>query len=141
MPWFEDVTIGDFHDLGDYLFVAEEMIAFARQFDPQPHHIDPIAAQRSPYGGLVASGWFVTAIWMKRATATRAALASPEDPGAGPSPGFLDMRWPHPVRPGDRIRFTLTVTEGFNQRGEPVLRFTGQGLAFRRTPVPGGSAP
>jgi acyl dehydratase len=53
--WWEDFEVGDISDMGSYRFTAAEIVAFARQFDPQPFHTDPEAAARSPFGGLIAS--------------------------------------------------------------------------------------
>lgn len=154
MLWFEDYEIGQNHDLGSYCFTETEIIRFARKFDPQYFHVDPAAAATGPFGGLIASGWHTVAIWMKLLVASRLAHAQTADgrgPAGGPSPGFLDLKWPNPVRPGDNIRFTTTVTEtlvlphrpnfglirsrneGVNQRGEPVLSFIGQAMAERRS--------
>jgi len=155
MPWFEDLVIGSRQELGSHLFTEAEIIRFATKFDPQYFHIDPAAAATSPYGGLIASGWHTASTWMKLMVATLRARADQADeqgrrPAAGPSPGFLDLKWPNPVRPGDTIAYSTTLTEkvalrsrpqwglirsrneGVNQRGELVLSFTGQALIQRR---------
>lgn len=157
--WFEDFRIGARMDLGSYTFTEEEIIRFARKYDPQPFHVDPEAAKEGPFGGLVASGWHTAAIWMKLMIATRQKQPpTPDDsPQGGPSPGFFDMRWPKPVRPGDTISYTAECielvplksrpewgivrhrNEGFNQHGEMVFHFIGQGLMPRRDP--GGPLP
>ncbi len=160
MPWFEDIALGVRRELGSFLFTEADIIRFARQYDPQFFHIDPVAAQDGPYGGLIASGWHTTAVWMKLMVASwrlRAPSAAPADPErppprGGPSPGFLDLKWPNPVRPGDLVSYSSTTVEkvdlksrrgwglirsrneGVNQRGEPVLSFIGQGLIERRVP-------
>src|SRR5256714_9609289 len=69
--WFEDVPLGEKITLGSYTFTEENIIAFAKKYDPQPFHIDKEAALRSPYGGLIASGWHTALIWMKRMIAYR----------------------------------------------------------------------
>lgn len=158
MPWFEDMAIGVRQELGSYCFTAPEMIAFARKYDPQYFHIDAEAAAASQYGGLIASGWHNAAIWMKLMVATmRARPDEPAEggrrPSPGPSPGFLDLKWPNPVRPGDTIRYSTVLiekqelrsrpgwglirsrNEGVNQRGELVLSFIGQALVERRIPA------
>jgi acyl dehydratase len=149
--YWEDIELGQTLDLGAHTFTEEEIIAFARQFDPQPFHVDKAAAEASPYGGLIASGWHTAAVWMKRMIATREKLTRE---GAamtgGISPGFRDLRWLKPVRPGDTIRYSTMPTEkvtlksrpelgllrsrneGVNQHGETVFRFTGQALVPRR---------
>lgn len=159
MPWFEDIEIGTRMELGTYTFTEEEIVAFARKYDPQIFHTDPEAAKAGPFGGLVASGWHTTATWMKMMIRARAGHEEPADadgrkpPAGGPSPGFLDLKWPTPVRPGDAITYSSTVSEkldmrsrpdwgivrshnvGVNQNGETVLTFTGQGLVQRRIPA------
>ena len=158
MPWFEDIKIGSRLELGSHSFTAEEIIAFARKYDPQYFHVDEEAAKAGPFGGLTASGWHTSATWMKLMVRTR--LGTQEEPDAegrqppagGPSPGFLQMKWPNPVRPGDTITYASEVVAkidmktrpewgivrslntGVNQRGEPVLSFIGQGLIQRRHP-------
>ena len=69
--WFEDIEIGARRALGSYTFHEAEMIAFAKKYDPQPIHIDPEAAKKSLYGGLIASGWHTASVWMKLAVASR----------------------------------------------------------------------
>jgi acyl dehydratase len=159
MPWFEDLEIGTHRELGSYDFTEAEIIAFARKFDPQYFHVDPVRAAAGPFGGLIASGWHTVAIWMKlmvRAMQSRAGTdpAGGRLPATGPSPGFLELKWPHPVRPGDTIRYDTTMiakidlksrpnwgllrsrNEGVNQRGDLVLSFIGQALIERKGRVP-----
>ena len=158
--WLEDIELGNRIDLGAWVMHEAEMIAFARNYDPQPFHIDPGAAAKSHFGGIVASGWFTIACWMRAMITQRNAQAAkyekpePDAPGPkpqnGPSPGFINLAWPNPVRPGDVITFSATTAEkllmksrpgwgiirstneGFNQKGELVLRFTGQGMTATR---------
>lgn len=149
--YWEDVEIGARRELGDYTFSEEEIIRFARKYDPQPFHVDPQAAKRSIFGGIIASGWHTAAVWMKLAIADR------NKPGgkspllrAGVSPGYEDMRWLKPVRPGMRLTFSsqivgrvelksrpdfgiiLSRNEAHDDAGELVFRFTGKGLVQRR---------
>lgn len=151
MPWFEDMAIGTHEELGHYRFTEAEIIDFARKFDPQYFHVDPVAAAAGPYDGLIASGWHTVAVWMKLRVASMRTRATDGDaPAGGPSPGFLDLKWPNPVRPGDTIRFESTLSEkielrsrpswglirgrnqGFNQQGELVLSFIGQAFIPRK---------
>ncbi len=155
-PFFEDLAPGQTRDLGGYTFAADEIIRFAKQFDPQVFHVDPEAAKRSHFGGLCASGWHTAAVWMKlmvdfRRRAREATLARGERPGElGPSPGFKDLRWLKPVYAGDTISFASTFVEkrpsasrpgwglafhrntGDNQHGERVFEFTGAAFWERR---------
>lgn len=152
----ETLAPGATYDLGPYHFTRDEILAFARAFDPQPFHTDEEAARASHFGGLCASGWHTAAAWMNRLVAARQrgiaqARARGEAVAAsGPSPGFRNLKWLKPVYPGDTIRYAITVrevrpsrsrpgwgvihhgAEGVNQHGEPVLRFEGAWLAESR---------
>lgn len=156
MPYFEDMAIGRREELGSYTFTAERIILFARQFDPQPFHLDEEAGRQSLFGGLAASGWHVGSVGMKllvekRRRASEAARAAGEpDPAWGPSPGFKDLRWVRPVMAGDTLSyFSETValrasssrpewgimqgqTQATNQRGELAYSFIGTVFAPRR---------
>lgn len=145
--WFDDWEVGEVHDYGSYTVTEEEIVAFARQFDPQPFHIDPEAAKASPYGGIIASGWHTGALWMRMHFD---AQIGERNPAAIGSPGLLELRWVKPVRPGDTLRCRSTVIEKvelrsrpdrgivrsrqevFNQNGEVVMWFIGQGLLLKR---------
>ena len=83
-----------------------EIIAFARQYDPQPFHVDPVRAKASRWGGLIASGWMTCSIAME--LVVRGIFEGSEAYG---SPGVESIEWPHPVRPGDVLRLKATVTE------------------------------
>lgn len=65
MRYCEDFTVGDSFELGSYTVSEQGILDFAREFDPQPFHIDPEAARKSIYGGPIASGWHTTAIFMR----------------------------------------------------------------------------
>ena len=153
--FFEDLVIGTRLDLGTYTFTEEDIISFAKRFDPQPFHLDDAAAALSHFGRLAASGWHTAAVWMKlyvsHRQATMAALLSrgetPSRPG--PSPGFRQMKWKKPVHVGDTIRYAselvgkrVTSTPGWglifhhntgtNQDGEVVFEFDGSVFWERR---------
>jgi len=112
--YFEDYLPGAVYEYG-YLTVSEaEILGFARQFDPQPIHIDPGFAATGPFGGVIASGWH-TASMMMRLFADHylsrvASLASP---------GIDELRWPAPVRPGDQLRLRTTIVEARPSRSKP----------------------
>jgi acyl dehydratase len=107
--WFEDIPLNVKIVLGSYTFTEENILAFARLYDPQPFHIDAEAARHSPYGGLIASGWQTAAVWMKLMLAYRRArvAAGAEDTQANyVSPGVRELRWLKPVRPGTTLTYT-----------------------------------
>ncbi len=106
MRYYEDFQVGESVDLGQLEVSAEEIIAFARQFDPQPFHIDAQRARDSIFGGLVASGWHTAALYMR--LLVDGLLNDSTSLG---SPGIDALRWLQPVRPGDRLRARFTVLE------------------------------
>ena len=91
---------------GTYTVSEEELLSFARQYDPQWFHIDKSSAQEGPFGALIASGWHTCAIAMRLAVG--AVLASS---GASVSPGCNRVQWLEPVKAGDTLRFEATVLE------------------------------
>jgi acyl dehydratase len=103
---FEDFQPGQVFELGSTSVTEEEIVAFARQFDPQPFHVDPQAAQESVFGGLIASGWHTGSLWMRLYVDSM--LGGPSSQG---SPGIEELRWLAPVRPGDTLSGRLTVLE------------------------------
>lgn len=96
---FEDFTPGRVFDLGTVTVDSEEMLAFARRFDPQPFHLDPVAAAANPVlGGLCASGWFTASLWMRQ----WADHVLNRSTSLG-SPGGNNLSWPAPVFAGDEL--------------------------------------
>ncbi|MHA1523178.1 MAG: MaoC family dehydratase [Alphaproteobacteria bacterium] len=149
--YFENIRIGEQTTLGDYTFTDDEIIRYAKKFDPQEFHIDVATAQKSFYQGLIASGWHTATIWMKmwvaynqRQLETAQTVPGERLPRMGPSTGLKDLSWPSPVRAGDTVSYHTRVTEktslrsrpqwglvtsrntGLNQNGVLVLSFTGQ---------------
>ena len=104
--YFEDFESGQVVELGSHSVSEEEILAFARQWDPQPFHVDPEAAKASVFGGLIASGWHTGAMWMR--LYVDALLDGVASMG---SPGIEELRWLAPVRPGDTLHGRLTVLE------------------------------
>lgn len=94
----DDYRVGESFDLGVHVVTAEEIVAFAGRYDPQPYHLSEEAGAASFFGGLVASGWHTGAIWM--GLYVRALLDGAQVEG---SPGLETLRWHAPVRPGDRL--------------------------------------
>ncbi len=113
---FEDFTPGRVFDLGTTVVDRDEMIAFARRFDPQPFHLDESAAAASIYGGLTASGWFTVGLWM-RAYAD-GVLNRARSLG---SPGGEEIGWPAPVFAGDELRASMEVLGARRSRSRPEL--------------------
>ena len=125
--YFEDVAIGEETDLGAYTFTAEEIVRFAKEYDPQPFHLSDEAARQTYFGRLAASGWHTAAIYMKLMSRHRiklvdAAKARGETPALwGPSPGFRDLNWVKPVYAGDTISYRSRITEKKELRSKPEL--------------------
>lgn len=113
---FEDFTPGRVFDLGTTVVDREEMLAFARRFDPQPFHVDEAAGTESIFGALAASGWFTTGLWM-RAYADGVLLRSTS---LG-SPGGEELAWPAPVFAGDKLQSSLEVVEARRSRSRPTM--------------------
>jgi acyl dehydratase len=112
--YFEDYVEGDVHRFGSIAVEADEIVAFARRFDPQDFHCDPEAAKRSAFGGLIASGWHTAGLMMRlyveHYLTHVASLASP---------GLDEMRWSRPVRPGDSLSVRVTVLKSTPSRSKP----------------------
>ena len=114
LRYFDDYVPGTTHDCGSVSFSQAEIISFATQFDPQPFHVDPAAAAAGPYGGLIASGWHTAALVMRLLVENY--LAAESSLG---SAGLDELRWPHPVRPGDTLRVRATVVESRRSLSKP----------------------
>jgi acyl dehydratase len=148
MIWLEDLEVGTRTYFGSYEVTREEVIDFARKYDPQPFHLSDEAAAKTHFGRLAASGWHTCAMTM--AVIARHVVDT-EQAGLG-SPGVDELRWRKPVYPGDTLhvnseivevrpsrskpdigsfRSATTVT---NQDGVEVLTFTSIVLMRRRPP-------
>jgi len=112
--YFEDFTPGHVIELGNHTITRDEIIAFAKQFDPQPFHLDDEAAKKTIYGGLIASGWHTGAISMRLLYDGLV-----KDTVSLGSPGVDELRWVKPVRPGDTLSARLTVLECIPSRSKP----------------------
>jgi acyl dehydratase len=112
--YFEDYVEGDVHSFGTIAVEADEMIAFAKRFDPQAMHTDPEAAKNTPFGGLIASGWHTAGLMMRlyveHYLTHVASLASP---------GLDELRWLKPVRPRDMLSVRVTVLKTAPSRSKP----------------------
>lgn len=111
--YFEDFPVGAVFEFGSITVTETEIIAFARQFDPQTMHTDPVAAAKSPAGGLIASGWHTIALMMRM----YADHVLPEN--GLPAPGVDEVRWHHPVRPGDTLRVRVTIEDARVSQSKP----------------------
>lgn len=146
--YWEDLSVGETRDLGSLSPTAEEIVAFASQWDPQPFHLDPEAAKDSVFGALCASGWHTCAMAMRLMVTN----FLHETSSLG-SPGLDSLKWLKPVFPGDTLTLKHTITEKrvmgkrpdvglvrtvwemVNQHGEPVLRMEGYGMFRLRHPA------
>lgn len=148
----DDFEAGRTYELGSHAVSHDEIVAFARAWDPQPFHLDDAAAAGSIYGGVIASGWHTVCIFMRlfaERLLNRAAAMG--------SPGIDELRWLKPVRPGDVLHARVEVLEvkpsrsrpdrGIarlrsvvaNQTGEEVLSFVAA-VIFGRRPAGGRAA-
>jgi len=143
--YWEDIKQGEVFELGSRTMDKERMIAFAREFDPQPFHTDEKAAEASIWGGLIASGWLTGSTLMRLLYD-----GFLKDAASLGSPGIDELRWLKPVRPGDTLTARLTVIEAtasrsrpdrgivrtrmelMNQDGEVVMTVTGVNFISRR---------
>ncbi len=114
MLYFEDFVVGLRRELGSRTLSADEIVGFAREYDPQPFHVDADAAARSPFGGLIASGWQTCGVAMR--IMVEGYLLNSASMG---SPGVDEVRWTKPVRPGDTLTVFSTVLEARVSRSKP----------------------
>lgn len=156
MRFFEDIAVGERRELGSFTFTAENIKAFARQFDPQRFHLDEEEGRNSLFGGLAASGWHVGSVCMRllvedgKRQAEEALRRGEEVAVWGPSPGFTELKWLKPVLAGDTVTYSSEVigrresasrpqwgllqarNTGANQRGEPVYSMVATAFVPRR---------
>lgn len=112
--YLEDYLVGSLHAFGEVLVDEAEVIAFAKAYDPQYFHIDPEAAKAGPFGGLIASGWQTCGYLMRMMVDHF--IPGPASLG---SPGIEAVRWPNPVRPGDRLSAKVMVIESRRSQSKP----------------------
>ncbi|MCZ1006242.1 MaoC family dehydratase [Streptomyces lydicus] len=144
--YFEDYVPGSTYVFGTATVDEKQIVEFAKEYDPQFFHVDPVAAADGPFGGLIASGWQTAALMMR--LFARHYLSSVASLGG---PGADDLRWLRPVRPGDVLTLRVTVLEAkasnskpdrglvrslaelLDPVGEPVFKATVLNLLRRRT--------
>ena len=113
--YLEDFVVGQvFKPSGRVQVTKDEIIAFAKKFDPQYFHLDEEAAKNSIFGRLVASGWHTAAMTMRLFVEHYLSKVA-----TLPSPGIDELRWVRPVRPGDTLRVRVTVLEANRSRSKP----------------------
>ncbi|UYY59875.1 MaoC family dehydratase [Sphingomonas sp. S2-65] len=146
MQYLDDIAVGDRASFGRYEVTREEVLDFARKYDPQPFHLSDEGAAETHFGRLAASGWHTCSMTMAMLVAHM--QANPQASlGAA---GIDELRWLKPVHPGDVLRCETEVLEvrpsqsrpemgsirsqmtTFNQKDEPVLRFVALALLRRR---------
>ncbi len=148
MIHYEDLEVGTTSKFGHYDVTREEVMEFARKYDPQPFHLDDEAAAQTHFGRLSASGWHTCAMTMSMLVAN---LTANKQAGLG-SPGVDELRWKKPVYPGDTLRCETEVIEKrrsasrpemgvyrsrvrvLNQDDLPVMTFISNGLIRTRDP-------
>ena len=146
--YFEDFIPGHVIELGQKQVTEEEVLRFAREFDPQSFHIDHDAAKNSIFGGIIASGWHTCGMIMRMVV--DGFLANSTSMG---SPGVDEIRWLLPVKPGDVLSVSaetlsskassskpdrgvvFTLWKAVNQRGELVCTIKGMGMFGRKPQV------
>ena len=146
--YWEDFTPGRVFETATRSLSEEDIVRFAREFDPQDFHTNPEAARQTPFGGLIASGWHTCGITMR--LMCDGYLLETSCVG---SPGLEELRWLKPVRPGDALRLKTTVLEAtpstkqanrgtvlflwetYNQNGEIVASMRGRQMFLRRNPA------
>jgi acyl dehydratase len=111
--FLEDYKAGATYLCGSFTISEDEIIAFAKRYDPQPMHVDPDFAAQGPFGEVIASGWHTVACAMRLVVGN----FLPHDNLV--SPGVDELRWLRPVRPGDTLTLHVTVTEARRSRTKP----------------------
>ena len=152
--YWEDFEVGQTLEYGGHTVTKDEIVAFARDFDPQVFHLDEEAAKDHFFGGLIASGWQTAGFTMRMMVDGYLCRSSSQG-----SPGVAELRWMVPVRPGDTLRVRQTILstrasksrptigliecrfETLNQHDEVVLAMRSTGMFGRRTPANAGDSP
>jgi acyl dehydratase len=112
--YYDDLSVGQTFSTGTLRVSAEDITAFARQFDPQPFHLDDTAAKQTMFDGLAASGWHTAALTMRLIVESGALIA-----GGVIGSGIDELRWLRPVRPGDELRVHSEVVEMRPSKSRP----------------------
>jgi acyl dehydratase len=114
----EDFKAGNIFNLGNYQVTQEEIVEFAKKYDPFPFHIDEEAAAKTVFSGIISSGWLTSLIWLrlmhKNLLSYETILGSP---------GHEEIKWPTPVRPGDELNGQIEILESRVSKSKPDLGF------------------
>jgi acyl dehydratase len=147
--YFEDFEIGQRFRSRGVTFTESDIIDFALRYDPQPFHIDKVAAETGPYEGLIASGFQTLVMTFRMILQENLIFAASMG-----SPGIDELRWLRPVRPGDTVHMEMRIEDkresrskpdrgiltcaytGYNQHGEPVISFSATQIFRRRPEMP-----
>ncbi|HCI46399.1 MAG TPA: acyl dehydratase [Rhodospirillaceae bacterium] len=145
--YFEDFQVGDVIETAGMTITESQILDFASTYDPQPFHVDAVAAAASPFGGIIASGFQTLSLSFRLVCDT--GMLNGTGLGSG---GGENLRWMQPVRPGDTLYVRLEVLETrasksssdrgnvriryvtSNQKGTPVMEITFHHLVKRRSP-------
>ncbi len=112
--YFEDYEVGATYLCGDFSLSEEDITAFAQRFDPQAFHLDPVAAAKSHFGGIVASGWHTGSAMMRVVVDNFLSTVA----GMG-SPGVDEIRWLKPVRPNELLSVRVTIEQARRSASKP----------------------
>ena len=116
--YLEDFKKGDIFDLGEYVFSEDEIIDFAKKYDPFPFHLDELEAEKTIFKGLISSGWMTALIWLgmmhKKFWSHETTMGSP---------GHEEMVWPVPVRPDDVLKGKVEILESRISKSKPEIGF------------------
>lgn len=152
MRYWDDFAVGQVYELGSVEITTEDIVDFAKQWDPQPFHLDDAAGRETPFDGIIASGWHTASAFM-RLYVDNLLLHCKAEGGFGVD----ELRWLKPVRPGDVLTARATIEEVrasttrprgtvrlrwemFDQHGEPVIRMYGINLFGRRPAAESGES-
>ena len=113
MKYWEDFKVGESTDLGSHSMTEAEILTFARKYDPQPFHIDEVAARNTLFGGLAASGWHTACTMMQLIVGGGLPIAGGIIGTGG------ELLWTKPVRPGDTLHVECEILEITPSRSKP----------------------
>jgi acyl dehydratase len=131
--FFEDLVVGDTHVIGHYRVRRDEVLDFARLYDPQDFHLDDAAAAQGPFGRLAASGWHTAAMMMRMLVDEMHATGMASLGGAG----VEELRWLHPVYPDDNLRLDGLLLDKRRSRARPEMGLIRQQLtAYNQDDTP-----